>query len=65
MNNAISEQLIFTNQYRVVGVIEVIPEASQWLAKLNEAIEKAINAGDFTAALAVLKRLNNPGFKTC
>lgn len=43
---------------------EAIPEASERLAKLNEAIEKAINVGDFTAALAVLRRLNNPGFKT-
>ena len=61
----IAEQLTFANQYRAaIQVTEAIPDASERLAKLNEAIEKAVNAGDATTVLAVLNRLDNPILKT-
>jgi lipopolysaccharide biosynthesis regulator YciM len=61
----ISQQLTFANQYRAaLQVAQSIPEASERLAKLNEAIEKAVNAGDFTTVLAVVEKLDNPVFKT-
>jgi hypothetical protein len=61
----LAEQLTFANQHRAaIQVAEAIPEDSERVAKLNEAIEKAINAGDFTIALATLDRLDNPVIKT-
>jgi hypothetical protein len=61
----ISEQLTFANQYRAaVQIAQSIPDASERLFNLNQAIEKAINAGDFTTVLAVLDRLDNPALKT-
>jgi tetratricopeptide (TPR) repeat protein len=62
---SLAEQLVFANQYQAaIQVAEAIPDASERLAKLSEAIEKAVNAGDSTTVLAVLDRLNNPILKT-
>jgi len=61
----IAERLTYDNQYRAaIQIAEAIPEPSERLSKLSEAIEKAVNAGDFTTAVAVLDRLNNPVLKT-
>ncbi|MBD2462585.1 hypothetical protein H6G89_16210 [Oscillatoria sp. FACHB-1407] len=61
----IAEQLTFANYHRAaIQVAEAIPDASERLAKLNEAMEKAIHAGDVTTLLTVLNRLDNPVLKT-
>lgn len=60
-----AEQLIFANQYQAaIQVAEAIPEPSDRIAKLNEAIEKAVAAGDSATVLAALERLDNPVAKT-
>lgn len=39
---------------------EAIPEPSDRIAKLNDAIEKAVAAGDSATVLAALEWLDNP-----
>lgn len=59
------EQLTLNNYYQAaIQVVEAIPEDSERLPKLNEVIEKATNAGDFTTSLAVLGRLEDPVVKS-
>ncbi|MBD3883291.1 hypothetical protein IFO70_16105 [Phormidium tenue FACHB-886] len=61
----LAEQLTVANQYQAaIQVAEAIPDPAERIAKLNEAMEKAMNAGNFTTILAVLNRLDNPVFKT-
>ena len=61
----IAEQLTAANQYQAaIRVAEAIPEPSERAAKLDEAIEKAVSAGDFTPALTAVNRLENPVMKT-
>lgn len=61
---SIAEQLTFANQYQAaIQVAEAIPDLSERLAKLNEAMEKAINARNFAPILTTLSRLDDPVFK--
>lgn len=60
-----AEQLIFANQYQAaIQVAEAIPEPSDRIAKLNEAIEKAVAVGDSATVLAALERLDDPIVET-
>ncbi|MBD0269420.1 MAG: hypothetical protein ICV77_14150 [Cyanobacteria bacterium Co-bin8] len=62
---AIAEHLIFANHYlAAIQVAEAIPEESERLAKLNEAMEKAIAVRDVATVLTVLERLEEPILKT-
>ncbi|MBD2091582.1 hypothetical protein H6F67_17195 [Microcoleus sp. FACHB-1515] len=61
----ISEYLTAANQYQAaILVAEAIPDESERLWKLNETIEKAVNANEFAAVLPAVNRLNNPVPKT-
>ncbi|MBD1847688.1 hypothetical protein H6F89_30700 [Cyanobacteria bacterium FACHB-63] len=61
---SIAEQLTFANHYQAaIQVAEAIPDPSERLAKLNEAMEKAINARNFVVILTTLSRLDDPVFK--
>ncbi|HEY9763462.1 MAG TPA: hypothetical protein V6D07_13105, partial [Trichocoleus sp.] len=61
----IAEQLTFAGHYQAaIEIAEAIPEDSERLAKLNEALEKAIALGDLTTVLKAVGHAENPVLKT-
>jgi Tfp pilus assembly protein PilF len=61
----IAGQLTAANQYQAaLQIATAIPDATERTYNLNQAIEKAVNAGDFPAAVATLAQLNDPVLKT-
>ncbi|MBD1909845.1 MULTISPECIES: hypothetical protein [unclassified Leptolyngbya] len=61
----LAEQLAFNKQPRAaLRVAEAIPEPSERLAKINEAIEKAIQMGDFPTVETGITRLNDPALQS-
>lgn len=61
----IAEQLTAANYYSAaLQIAAATPDSTERVYTLNQAIEKAVNAGDLTVATAALDQINDPVLKT-